>query len=166
MILALDFDGTTHPDRCEVDQYFRRLELLEPWLRRFPGVEVVISSSWREAHPLDELRAFFTEDIQSRVVGVTPVASKSDWAKVDDELLPIRFEREAEIKAWLRERGYALRPWVALDDQAWRFGPFCEQLVLCDPQTGLTERELGRAARVLGLEAPSIDREYPEPHSP
>ena len=58
MLPFLDFDGVLHPDRSSVDLYFCRLTLLEPWLRKRPQIEVVISSSWREAHPLDELREF------------------------------------------------------------------------------------------------------------
>ena len=154
--LFLDFDGTMHPDGCQVDQLFSRMAELELWLRRYAEVGVVISSSWRAAHPLDELRGFFSDDLRQRILGITPIAAQSDWASRDGELLPIRFEREAEVIAWLRMHGATGRPWAALDDQAWRFRPFCTQLVVCDPRTVLTELELQQAARVLDLD-PSRD---------
>jgi len=151
-LLFLDFDGTTHPDGSTVNKFFSRLTHLEAWLRRHPSVNVVISSSWREAHPMSELLSFFAGDIQRRIVGATPIAARCDWASVDGELLPIRFEREAEILAWLRDHGAIGRPWAALDDQPWRFRPFCRQLILCDPKTGLTERELRLLTVALGLD--------------
>jgi hypothetical protein len=53
-ILALDFDGVTHPEyilgmtpgRYRVNQdYFSQLSNLEAILREFPTIEVVISST-------------------------------------------------------------------------------------------------------------------------
>lgn len=150
-LVFLDFDGTTHPDGSHVDRLFSGLELFEPWLRRHPGVGIVISSSWREAHPMSELRSFFSDDLQHRILGATPIAARSEWAALEGELLPVRFEREAEILAWMRTHGLAARPWAALDDQPWRFRPFCKQLIICDPKTGLTGRELDLLTQALGL---------------
>jgi hypothetical protein len=74
MILFLDFDGVTHPEPCVHENVFCRLHLIESVLREreLRDVQIVISSSWREHHSLDDLRQFFSEDIQGRVVGVTP----------------------------------------------------------------------------------------------
>lgn len=41
-------------------------------VREMVNNEIVVSSSWRESHSLDELRDFFALDIRLRVVGVTP----------------------------------------------------------------------------------------------
>jgi len=130
MLLFLDFDGVLHPDRASVDLYFCRLTLLEPWLRQRPQIDVVVSSSWREAHPLDELREFFSEDLRPRVISSTPV------------LRSVSGEREAEILAWLSCSGFAGRPWVALDDQAGLFSAGCRNLVLCDSSVGLAQADL------------------------
>src|SRR3546814_11969797 len=65
------FRSVLHPDGCEIDQYFRRVPLLEQVLREFPQVQVVISSSWGQAHPLDQLREFFCEGIKPRIIDVT-----------------------------------------------------------------------------------------------
>lgn len=148
-VLFLDFDGVMHPERCECDQYFCKLEQLEQWLRQRSDVDIVISSSWREVHPIDEIRRFFSDDLQSRVIGVTPVARKSDWAQLDGELLPIRFVRQAEVEAWLRENDRASNSWAALDDQAWLFKPFNDRLVVCDRTTGLTQLDLDQVDIIL-----------------
>jgi len=142
VILFLDFDGVMHPFGCTIALYFCRLELLEAWLRQRPGLDVVISCSWREAHPLDEMRSYFSEDLQPRVIGATPVVKRDEWAQYGGEPPPLRFEREMEVLSWLRESGEPWRPWVAVDDQAWLFKPFCERLVVVDGSVGLTERDL------------------------
>ncbi len=143
-LLALDFDGVMHPDGASVDRYFCHLPLLEDWLRRRPGIDVVISSSWREKHPLDEMVSYFSEDLRPRIVGATPVIKRDSWAQYDGEPPPVRFEREAEVLRWLHSSGSAWMPWAALDDQAWRFKPFNPRLVVCDGKVGLTGRELAR----------------------
>jgi len=150
VILFLDFDGVMHPFGCECDRYFCRLELLEPWLRQRPGLGIVISSSWREAHPLDEMKRFFADDLQERILGVTPVLRRDEWAQPDGEVLPARFEREIEVMRWLNASGEPWRPWAALDDQVWLYKPFNKRLVLCDGKVGLTQRELGQVDLVLG----------------
>ena len=72
IVLALDFDGVTHPVESRTESKFCRLDLLEAWLRGRPAIRVLISSSWREVHRLDELVSFFSEDLQHRIAGVTP----------------------------------------------------------------------------------------------
>lgn len=142
MYLFTDFDGVLHPEGCSVDLLFNRLDLLQDWLRARIGVEVVISSSWRTAHPIDELRSFFAEDLQERIVGVTPEYMKIDWSQFDGEAPPPRHARHAEILHWLKSRSDPWRPWAALDDQPWLFKPFTRQLVVCDRTTGLTTVQL------------------------
>ena len=141
-LLFLDFDGCMHPARCTVDRYFCHLARLEHWLRHQLGVDIVISSSWRETHPLDETRSYFSRDLQQRIVGATPVIRRDSWAQYDGEPPPVRFEREAEVTRWLHESGAPWRPWMALDDQAWLYEPRDPRLVLCDGKVGLTQREL------------------------
>lgn len=151
MLLFLDFDGCCHSYKSGVDQYFRRSEaVLEPWLRLRPQVEVVVSSSWRETYSLQEMQEFFAEDLRHRIIDSTPVLLRDGWASVDGDLLPVRFEREAEILCWLRQSGQPWSAWAALDDQPWRFKPFCERLVVCGSTVGMTERELGLVDAILG----------------
>lgn len=147
-IAFMDIDGVCHPVHCPVDQLFVRLPLFEEWLRAQRHVDVVISSSWREHHPLDEIQGFFAEDLQHRVIDVTPVSNVDPWAQHDPEAGD-RYERETEIMHWLRTAGEPRPPWVALDDQAELFRPFNRRLVLCNPRTGLALRELHCASAVL-----------------
>lgn len=69
--LFLDFDGVTHPDPCLAEGAFCQLPLIEDVLLEFPSVEIVISSSWRDHHSIEELREFFALEIRSRVIAVT-----------------------------------------------------------------------------------------------
>jgi hypothetical protein len=150
VILFLNFDGVMHPCRCQVDRYFRHLELLESWLRQRAGLDVVISSSWRETHPLDEMQSYFSEDLRGRILATTPIIKRETWEQYDGEPLPTRFERELEVKRWLHQSGSPWRPWATLDDQARLYRPFNSRLVLCDGRVGLTERELDKVDLVLG----------------
>jgi hypothetical protein len=49
------------------------MSLIEEVLREFQAVQVVISSSWREHHPMDEMREYFAIDLQPRIIGATPL---------------------------------------------------------------------------------------------
>lgn len=141
-VLFLDFDGVMHPDRCEVDQLFCKLELLEVWLRNRPSVQVVVSSSWRVVHPIDEIRSYFSDDLQSRVLGVTPVFNQRPT--------PID-ERHHEILHWLRARPGEVYRWAILDDQCDRFPPGHPRLVVTDGLIGLTAADLLRVDHILDL---------------
>lgn len=136
MIVFLDFDGVLHPFH-RPSGAFSLLPDMERVLRDFGAVDVVISSTWREVHTLEELRAFFSPDIGSRIIGVTPVFGGFAQPYV----------REAEIKAWLRESGREGEDWVALDDTEWFFSPGCRNLILIEGDIGFdarVERELRR----------------------
>lgn len=129
MILFLDFDGVLHPFDCP-HGLFTLLPEFERVMRDFPGVDIVISSSWREAHTLGELRALFSPDIAQRIIGATPILYDRDHEPV----------RETEIRAWLRDAGRETEPWVAIDDFEWFFSPGCANLVLTDTRTGFDKR--------------------------
>ena len=136
MILMLDFDGVLHPDPCPGgDLLFCRLPVLEEVLREFPAVEIVITSTWRQTRSLSELKEFFSPDIAQRIIGATP--NWQDHAELAEQIGP-SYIRSVEIEAWLRIRGQPWLQWLALDDKRHWFRPFCENLVLSDPATGLT----------------------------
>lgn len=128
MILFLDFDGVLHPFSRPHGPLVH-VPYFEQVLRDLPGVDIVISSAWREAHSLEQLRLFFSEDIARRIIGVTP--------QLDSLEHP--FIREAEIRAWLRNAGREAEPWVALDDIASFFSPGCRNLILVDTERGFNE---------------------------
>lgn len=133
MVLFLDFDGVLHPygDCSQAGGLFRSLPLLEALLREFPGVRIVISSSWR-TDGLPSLKKHFSEDIAARIVGVT-AATRRDA----DGCAPA--EREQEIIAWLEANGGIHQAWVALDDADWQFSLHKQRLVACNADLGLDE---------------------------
>ena len=135
LTLFTDFDGVLHPEFCHESKRFCRLSILEDILRAAPSVEIVISSTWRQLRAFDVLRAQFSPDIASRVVGITP--TYANLADIPDRLLG--YQREAECVAWLRAyRGSSVR-WLALDDRPWLFRPFSTHLVQTDGKLGLDE---------------------------
>lgn len=151
-LLFIDFDGVLHPapgsPAARDSAQFCHLDLLQSWLLERPTVDVVISSSWGQALPFEELQGFFSEELQPRVLGATRALQTDFWAQTTSDRRPV-FEREAEVRQWLREHAAAHRPWIALDDQAGLFAPLSEHLVLCDGRVGLTQRELDLADEVL-----------------
>lgn len=70
MIIFLDFDGVTHRYGGPVFEHADRLVDL---LRDVPHVDVVLTTSWREIYPFDDLRHFLGDDLAHRVIGKTPV---------------------------------------------------------------------------------------------
>lgn len=152
MILALDFDGVLHPVRTTAEPKFCRMDILEGWLRNRPAVDILISSSWREGHPLDLLQSFFADDLQARVIGVTPLAHRllgPSWSRSDAERAVAIGERQYEIEQWIADSGAPARPWAALDDDPSLFRPDCQRLVLCVSEVGLTEAQLERLDAML-----------------
>ena len=151
-ILALDFDGVLHPLNCGVEAKLCRLCLLEEWLRGRPQVRVLISSSWREAYRLDELASFFSEDLQNRIAGVTPVYEKlfgQQWARSAANIAATRYQRQVEIERWLADTGATDERWAAVDDDSSLFEPGCKHLVVCDSTVGLTAEHLEQLDALL-----------------
>lgn len=136
MILFLDFDGVTHPQPCFHENVFCRLHLIESILREreLRDIEIVISSSWRGHHSLDDMREFFSRDMQGRVIGVTP-----DLPKLESDGLPGQapeFERERECQAWMQTNRPPGTPWLAIDDRPQWFSPDCANLLVTNCQYG------------------------------
>ncbi len=129
-IIFLDFDGVLHPDGVGL---FSRLPLLESFLSRMPEAEIVVSSTWREDHTLDELRQFFSPELRQRISGVTP--SLDDGYELGG--------RQKEIQSYLDARNldHDACNWIALDDIALFFEEAWPNLVLTDSSKGFTEQE-------------------------
>lgn len=169
MILALDFDGVLHPVNTRTEPKFCRLHLLEEWLRNRPLVDVLISSSWREAHSLNLLQSFFADDLQARVIGVTPHAHHllgPSRSRSEAERAVAIGERQYEIEQWIADSGGPARSWAALDDDALLFRPDCQRLVLCASEIGLTEVQLEQLDLMLCEERPDGDGTVPRASKP
>ncbi len=124
-LIFLDFDGvlrraSSNPSRFDQDC----LEHFESAIRQCPVSKIVITSTWRLAMPLKELRSRFSPDVAARIVGVTP-----------ENLEEETYERHAEIRTFMEERNITSVPWVAIDDDPLHFPPGAP-LLLTDPSKG------------------------------
>lgn len=136
MILFLDFDGVLHPEPCfDRANLFCFLPRLESVLTDFPEVQIVISSTWRENQTLDLIRSYFSEPIQYRVIGVTPL-----WRDHQELLDVIGYQRQTEVEAWLRSSSEPWTSWIAIDDKAYLFRPFLKNLIKTKSTTGFDSK--------------------------
>lgn len=133
-ILFLDFDGVLHPEHCHESKHFCCLPFLEDAARQVPECKVVITSTWRLEQPFEALLQRFSPDVAAMIEGVTP--RYGDLTNVPNTL--VGYEREAECHAWLRANDVPHLSWLAVDDRAWLYRPFCKSLFLVDGRTGLT----------------------------
>ena len=132
-VLFLDFDGVLHPEHCHESMYFVHKAEFEAVVRSFPVLDLVISSTWRLSRELSVLQSIFSPDVAARVVGANPLYG--DLIEVPEQL--VGFEREAECKAWLANRGRSSDVWLAIDDRSWNFRPFNSNVFLVDGEVGL-----------------------------
>jgi hypothetical protein len=88
----------------------------------------VISSSWRFTHSLEKLQKLLPNSISNLVIGVTgaPVIGKHP--------------RYQEIQTFLQSHGGS--NWRALDDSYWEFPTPCLELIRCNPNTGISEKQV------------------------
>lgn len=133
-VVFLDFDGVLHRNTTGT---FRKLPQFCQFLRTRPDVGVVISSTWRLLHPLEELREFFEVDVRHQILDVTPDLT------VKEGFFEVRTTRCEEIAAWLKAHP-EVRQWAILDDEERLFKRFLERLVLTDSSEGLVESDLSR----------------------
>ena len=129
-LLFLDFDGVLHPSHFAGQDPFNRVHLLEEVVEG-SNICIVISSSWRFTHSLERLRKLLPNSISSLVIGVTgsPVIGKHP--------------RYQEIMNHTK----GLEPgtsWRALDDSYWEFPANCQELIRCNPNTGVGPKEVAQ----------------------
>lgn len=137
-LIFLDFDGvlrrtTSNPSRFDQDC----LDYFESAIRRCDKSKIVISSTWRLAMPLKELRSRFSPDVAARIVGVTP-----------ENLEEETYERHAEIKAFLEAKKLTAMPWVAIDDDPTHF-PHGSPVLFTDPLKGFDSECAAKLVRIL-----------------
>ena len=125
----LDFDGVLHPTTIKVvletdevagTTLFGWVPVLVKLLKPHPDVALVISSTWRYTHNLEELRGVLGE-LGPKVVGVTP-----------------RGQRYESIR-WFLQLNPQFASHRILDDALSEFlDPPPKELILCDPRTGVS----------------------------
>jgi hypothetical protein len=136
--LFLDFDGVLHPTLVEASPgqtevictgLFGWLPHLVSVLQPHPEVGIVVHSTWRYTHDVDELRMLL-DVLGPRVVGTTPRGPRYD-----------------SIQWWLNQNPRYSSHRI-LDDDAREFpDPLPPELVLCDPRTGVTAPGVQAALR-------------------
>lgn len=148
-LVFLDFDGVlnsaqflaANPPAAKL--YNARELVFDPramanfnkFLDRNPSA-VVISSDWRKAYDYDVIRNIMTSQgfkHGNKIIGQTPNFGKQP--------------RGREIEAWMTARGLR-KPFVILDDRS-DMANVAPKLVLTDPKTGITPRDLTRAESLL-----------------
>lgn len=99
----------------------------------------MISSTWRTAQTLDDLKAYFSPDLAPRIIDVTPA-----WRDLPDLLDTIShtYVRQVEIEGWLRASERPWEIWIAIDDKAYWFKPFLPNLIISDARFGLANDDV------------------------
>lgn len=158
MIIFLDFDGVLHPvfPRRELpdeeNQLFSYLPRLEGVLRDFPEIKIVISSSWRENRPWENVIKAFSLDIAARIIGATPVLKQKEPPY-------LKHPRHEEILDFLNQKNLTTAEWVALDDDPKIYPPDCQNLILCSD--GFRDAEESTLREVLSLHWQALKNEKP-----
>ena len=128
LLVYLDFDGVLHPASPVMGDHFSRTHLLEPIFEQ-TDLQIVISSSWRFTHTLEQLQAKLPSLLAQRVIGITGDAVIGKHA------------RYQEIMNHVRQLGPGTA-WRALDDSYWEFPTSCKELIRCNPNTGIGPKEV------------------------
>ena len=82
---------------------------LKSLLDKYPDVDIVVSSDWKDRMTLKEMQQFYVRQGLKQPIDYTPKLPK------DNRLTT--FTRSEEIKSWLTKRNpYSTNIWVAIDD--------------------------------------------------
>jgi HAD domain in Swiss Army Knife RNA repair proteins len=126
--LFLDFDGVLHPSMCDESKKLCQAPFLAGLISEFP-CKIIISSSWRFQHPIDEIKKMLPKVIANCVIGAT------------GDALDGPYQRFNEIKLYLQVHGKTLADWKALDDSM-EFPDDCNNLIKCNFRTGIESSQL------------------------
>ena len=129
-IVYLDFDGVLHATSLVTEGLFSRVHLLEP-LFESDSAGIVISSSWRFTHSLSSLQTKLPSTLAKRLIGMTGDAIIGKHARYQ-EIINHVHTLEGAID------------WRALDDSYWEFPSDCQELIRCNPNTGVGPKEVAQ----------------------
>ncbi len=111
LYLFLDFDGVLHAFNATLEAAFAHADRLGTLLVDFPTVRVIVSSSWREVHPLEEMQEFCGPVLGPRLVDATPVVRAVDRGGRNERV--VRWHRgdanEDKLADWMRTAGQSER---------------------------------------------------------
>lgn len=152
VVLFLDFDGVLHDfghyrivatnlGFAVRGEPFAWADHLEQVLREFPGVQIVVHSSWRRLFTDAELREMLPPGLRQRFLGTTDLG-----------------ERHETIVQWCMQEGPT--GYVVLDDSPAEFPDDMPELVVCVTQLGITspraKKQLREALAVATGEASAV----------
>jgi len=126
--IFLDFDGVLKPlTQGNTPNVFNQdcLDAFENVVRRYDNIKIVISSTWKLAFSLREIRQFFSPDIQKLIVGIVP--------ETTGQITP--YERHKEVLSYLCTHNEEDAKWVAIDDDPEHFPKGCT-VILTEPSIG------------------------------
>ena len=135
-LLFLDFDGVLHPTSARGPGLLSKAPLLE--VINDEDCRIILSTSWRFQYSLEELCAKLPEPVSLKVIGMTGAAYIG------------KHPRYYEIISYVSQLDRKPVQWRALDDAYWEFPVGCPELIRCNPNTGITEREIGLLNHWLG----------------
>jgi hypothetical protein len=143
VFIFLDFDGVLHTHHGHTSALWTYLPRFESVLRDYEDARVVVSSSWGDGRSVEELRAFFSPDIQPRIT---------------DKVQNVRYrlhgdgDRARACIRWCRRHRLRAGDWIALDDNSQLFRP-STPLILC--MNGFREDEELQLRMALADEIPA-----------
>ena len=145
--IFLDFDGVLHPMHQAKESLFQGLPLFESIVLNYSPQElqVVVSSSWGRVYPFEEIKALFSPRVQPYVIDITPQFFETE--NLPSELWS--FLRHGECWMWMHQNMPPESPWLAIDDDPRYFLPDFPQLLLTDPDLGLTKNDARTLAALI-----------------
>jgi len=129
-IVYLDFDGVLHPTSLVTEGLLSRVHLLEHLFEN-GCASIVISSSWRFTHSLPALQAKLPSILAKSVIDMTGDAIIGKHARYQ-EIINHVHSLEGPID------------WRALDDSYCEFPSNCQELIRCNPNTGIGPKEIAQ----------------------
>lgn len=149
-IVVLDIDGVLNSaawfEKMQAEALSRRpiSNMIDPecvarlnLLLDLIGAQVVISSSWRIIHPIEEIDSALKEKgFTGTIIGKTPVCGP---------------DRGAEIQEWLTDHGRDAEDVVIVDDDS-DMGHLMPCLILTSWSCGLVDADVKRAAALFGVD--------------
>ena len=143
LVLFIDFDGVLHLNEDRFDNPFGFMENFCEVVRDVDdrnALSIVISSSWRNTHSLDEMVIHFPMDVALRIIGTTPDLADGD--------IHMPGTRQREIEAWMAANA-PHAPWLAVDDRANGFDLGCSNLFHVPSTDTLLEADIRAMSQPL-----------------
>ena len=129
--IFLDFDGVLHPVDCSLDLFFNKAKNFFKLIENHE-LNIVITSSWQFDEKYNLIKSKFPEEIRKKIIGETQVKFYGASCRLK------------EIEYFLAQNHLLGVDWIAIDDQKDKFPHNFKKLILCSPDTGISDQELDK----------------------